>query len=351
MDVSVAGRRGVDDGRRRSAETPLAIGATLGHNQRMSRRSNAPRPTALRRDWFRALPVEEGHRVTTLELFFDLVYVFAFTQVTAWIAHEHSWHGTAQGLLVLGLLWWTWVMWSWTGNVVRADKGVPLLGFTASMVAIFVVALTIRSVWKAEAGELAAVAFALAYLSLRVVHAGVYLWSARGDATLMRQVAISAAAWIPAAGLLVVGAFLPPEQRLWWWAGTLTIDLAATWILAVRGDGWQVRSGGHFAERYGLIVILALGESVVAVGVAAESIELSTELILIAGLGVLAGLALRWPYFKDISPTLEEAIEEATPARQLDIARDSYTYMHLPLVVGVVTPASRRRELRVSEAA
>ncbi len=315
----------------------------MGQNQRMSLRS-----PALRRDWFRVMPVEEGHRVTTLELFFDLVYVFAFTQVTAWIAHEHSWHGTAQGLLVLGLLWWTWVAWSWTGNVVRADKGVPLLGFTASMVAIFVVALTIRSVWEAEAGELAAVAFALAYLALRVVHAGVYLWSARGDATLMRQVAISAAAWIPAAGLLVIGAFLPPEQRLWWWAGTLTIDLTATWILAVRGDGWQVRSGGHFAERYGLIVILALGESVVAVGVAAENIELSGTLIVIAALGVLAALALWWPYFKDISPTLEEAIEEATPAGKVDIARDSYTYMHLPLVAGVIVAAAGVEEAVVT---
>lgn len=306
------------------------------------------RPPAQRRQWFAALPVEEGHRVTTLELFFDLVYVFAFTQITAWIAHEHSWHGTAQGLLVLGLLWWTWVAWSWTGNVVRADKGVPLLGFITSMVAIFVIALTIRSVWEADAGQLAAVAFALAYLTLRVVHAGVYLWSARGDATLVRQITISAAAWIPAAGLLVVGAFLPPEQRLYWWAGTLAIDLAATWILAVRGAGWQVRSGGHFAERFGLIVILALGESVVAVGVAAENIELSAELILIAALGVLAALALWWPYFKDISPTLEEAIEEATPARKVDIARDSYTYMHLPLVAGVIVAAAGVEEAVVT---
>jgi len=132
------------------------------------------RSPALRRDWFRVMPVEEGHRVTTLELFFDLVYVFAFTQVTAWLAHEHSWHGTAQRLLVLGLLWWTWVAWSWTGNVVRADKGVPLLGFTASMVAIFVVALTIRSVWEAEAGETAAAGVEEAVVTLAEHHsAGV----------------------------------------------------------------------------------------------------------------------------------------------------------------------------------
>jgi len=95
-------------------------------------------------------------------------------------------------------------------------------------------------------------------------------------------------------------------------------------------------------------VILALGESVVAVGVAAENLELSTELILIAGLGVLAGLALWWPYFKDLSPTLEEAIEEAAPARQLDIARDSYTYMHLPLVAGVIVAAAGVEEAVVT---
>jgi len=280
------------------------------------------------------------HRVTTLELFFDLVYVFAFTQITAWIAHERSWHGTAQGLLVLAILWWTWVAWSWLGNVMRADVGAPLAAFIASAAAIFAIALTIRSVWHSEGGALAPMAFAAFYVAIRVIHALVYLWGARGDAVLFRQILITAAAWIPAAALLFVGAVLPPEQRLWWWAGTLALDLGATWILAVKGPGWRIHSGGHFAERFGLIVILALGESVVAVGVAAESIPLSGRLIGVALLGVLTALALWWPYFKDIGPALEEAMIEADEHRKVDIARAWYTYLHLPLVAGVILAAA-----------
>jgi len=283
---------------------------------------------------------DADHRVTTLELFFDLVYVFAFTQITAWLAHEHSWHGTAQGLLVLAILWWTWVAWSWLGNVMRADRGVPLAAFIASAAAAFAIALTIRSVWGAAGGALAPMTFAGFYLAIRVIHAAVYLWGARGDSVLFRQILLTSAAWIPAASLLFVGALLPAEQRLWWWAGTLTLDLAATWILAVKGPGWRVHSGGHFAERFGLIVILALGESVVAVGVAAESIALSPQLIGIAVLGVCTAVALWWPYFKDIGPTLEEAILEADPKRKVDIARSWYTYLHLPLVAGVIVAAA-----------
>lgn len=194
--------------------------------------------------------------------------------------------------MVLAILWWTWVAWSWLGNVMRADRGAPLAAFIASAAAAFAIALTIRSVWEAEGGTLAPVTFAGFYLAIRVIHALVYLWGARGDSVLFRQILITAAAWIPAASPPFVGALLPPEQRLWWWAGTLTVDLAATWILAVKGPGWRVHSGGHFAERFGLIVILALGESVVAVGVAAESIALSPELIGLAVLGVFAAVAL-----------------------------------------------------------
>jgi len=280
------------------------------------------------------------HRVTTLELFFDLVYVFAFTQITSWIAHEHSWRGTAQGLLVLAILWWTWVAWSWLGNVMRADRGAPLAAFITSAAAAFAIALTIRSVWEAEGGTLAPMTFAGFYLAIRVIHALVYLWGARGDSVLFKQILVTAAAWIPAAALLFVGALLAPEQRLWWWAGTLALDLGATWILAIKGPGWRVHSGGHFAERFGLIVILALGESVVAVGVAAESIALSPQLIGIAVLGVLTAVALWWPYFKDIGPTLEDAIIEAGPRRKVDIARAWYTYLHLPLVAGVILSAA-----------
>ena len=291
----------------------------------------------------RLLPVrltDERHSVTTMELFFDLVYVFAFTQVTAWIAHEHSVLGTAQGLLILAVMWWTWVAYAWIGNVMKADQGAPLLGFIVSMIAAFVIALSIRHVWEAGPGELAPLAFVTAYLVIRVVHALVYAWGARGNAMLLRQVLISAAFWVPSAALLFVGAFAEPEARLWWWAATLALDLLGTWILAVKLGGWILPAPLHFAERFGLIVILALGESVVAVGVAAEKIELDGMLIATAILGVTAAVSFWWVYFKDVGAALEHRLLASDDAGKLDLARDAYTYLHLPLVAGIIVAAA-----------
>ena len=288
----------------------------------------------------RAHITSEDHRVTTMELLFDVVYVFAFIQVTTWIAEEYSWRATVEGLVMLAILWWVWVAWAWLGNVIRADRGLPLAGFIVAMVAVFGIALTVRGIWEAEGGATAPVAFAALYALVRVVHAGVYLWGARDDAQLRRQILLSTAAWIPAAAMLVIGAMLPPEQRLWWWAGTVIADIVATWLLSVRGPGWKVHSGSHFAERFDLVVILALGESVLAVGITAADLDITRELLGIGLLGVLVSIALWWPYFKDVGPTLEEALEQADAARKPDIARDGYSYLHLPLIMGIILVAA-----------
>lgn len=278
----------------------------------------------------------EDHRVTTMELLFDVVYVYAFIQVTTWIAEEFSWRSTAEGLVMLAVLWWVWVAWAWLGNVMRADRGLPLAGFIVAMVAVFGLALTIQGIWEAEGGALAPMAFAAFYALVRLVHAAVYFWGARDDERLRRQILLTTAAWIPAAGLLIVGAMLPPEQRLYWWAGTVALDIVATWLLSVRGPGWRVNSGSHFAERFDLIVILALGESVLAVGITAADLDVSADLLGIALLGVLVAIALWWPYFKDVGPALEHALEAAPPERKPDLARDAYTYLHLPLIMGII---------------
>lgn len=287
---------------------------------------------------------DEDHRVTTMELLFDVVYVYAFIQVTSWIAGEHTWRAVAEGLVVLAVLWWVWIAWTWLGNVVRADRGLPLAGFITAMVAVFGIALTVKGIWEADGGSFAPLAFAAFYFVIRVVHGAVYLWAARGDEALRRQIMLTTAAWIPAAALLFVGALLPPEQRLWWWAGTVALDVLATWVLSVRGPGWRVQSGSHFSERFDLLVILALGESVLAVGITAAELDPTPALIALGLLGVLVAVALWWPYFKDVGPTLEDALEQAEPRRKADIARDAYTYLHLPLLMGIILVAAGNEE-------
>ncbi|MFW7415534.1 low temperature requirement protein A [Demequina sp. SO4-18] len=278
----------------------------------------------------------EDHRVTPKELLFDVVYVFAFIQVTDWIAEEFTWRATAEGLTVLAILWWVWISWAWLGNAMRADKGLPLAGFIVSMVAVFGLTVTIPDLWEAEGGGLAPMAFTALYVLIRVIHSAVYYFGSRDDDRVRRQVLLSTAAWIPAAGLLVVGAMAEPQERLYWWVGTVALDIVATWVLSVRGPGWKVHSGEHFAERFDLVVILAIGESVLAVGITAAGIELNPELMGIALLGVLIAIALWWPYFKDVGPTLENALKEADDEHRNDLARDAYTYLHLPLIMGIL---------------
>lgn len=287
---------------------------------------------------------EDDHRVTTLELLFDVVYVFAFVQVTTWIAEEHTWRATGEGLLVLAVLWWVWVVWGWLGNVSRADRGLPMAGFIVALVAVFGIALTIDGIWEAEGGAIEPLAFSVLYLVVRVVHAAVYLVAARGDARLTRQIWLSTAAWIPAAVLLVAGALLPPEQRLWWWAGTVALEALATWVLSVKGPGWRVQSGSHFAERFDLIMILALGESVLSLGITIADFDLTAELLGVGLLGVLVSIALWWPYFKGVGPATEHALHEADDDHKADIARDCYTYLHLPLVAGIILVAAGLEE-------
>lgn len=199
--------------------------------------------------------------------------------------------GTAQGLVTLAILWWTWAGWSWLGNTFEADHGAPMAGFLTSAAAVFALSLTIKDVWEAPARDAAPLTFVACYLVVRAVRAGVYLWSARGEPRLQKQVLVTAADWMPSALTLGVGAFVDPHARLWWWKVTLAFDLLSTWILAVRGPGWSVRSPEHFAERFALIVILALGESVVAVGVATQDLEFEGEIVALSVVGVGAAVA------------------------------------------------------------
>ena len=148
-----------------------------------------------------------GEGATTFELFFDLVYVFAVTQVTALVVHDHGVTGVVRGLVLLAMLWWTWCAFTWLGNEVRADTGIGMVGFGLAMFGVFVVALTIPEAWAdADGGLDGPMVLVGAYLLVRVVHLVVYGVAAQGDAGLRRQIAVS---WLPLVAmgvLLVIGA-------------------------------------------------------------------------------------------------------------------------------------------------
>ncbi|WP_221623170.1 low temperature requirement protein A [Micromonospora globispora] len=287
----------------------------------------------------------EGSTVTPLELFFDLVFVYALTQVTALMAADLTGRGLLHGLLVLALLWWCWCCYSWLGNTVRADEGVVRLALFAVMATMFVVAATIPEAFSDLPGGLSGpVVFAACYLVVRVLHLVIYWYAARGDAGLRRQVVRAALPMLGGATLLFSAALLPeqltddPQRvgtiRTLLWVLALAIDYGG--IMAIGARGWRIYSAAHWTERHGLIIIVALGESLVAIGVGVTALPISWPIIVASVLGIVVAAALWWAYFDVVAIAAERVLQRAEGAERAALGRDSYTYLHLPMVAGII---------------
>jgi low temperature requirement protein LtrA len=283
----------------------------------------------------RIVSVSEEARVTPIELFFDLVFVFAITQVTALIADHLTGHGVLRGLLVLALLWWCWVGYAWLGNVVRADEGVGRAAMFGAMAAMFVLALSVPEAFDDLPGGVnGPVVLALAYLAVRVLHVVIF-WLASGhDPGLRRQVIRFVPSVIGGTALLLVASQLEGRAQTVAWGVALVADYLGT-ILA-GASGWRLHSAAHFAERHSLIVIIALGESIVAIGVGTGHLPLSAPVIVASVLGLTLAGSLWWAYFDVVSLIAERALRRSVGEARARLARDAYSYLHLPMIAGIV---------------
>jgi low temperature requirement protein LtrA len=280
------------------------------------------------------VPTEEGHSVTTLELFFDLVFVFAITQVTTFMAVDLGWRSVLRGLVLLSLLWFAWCSYAWLGNQAHADEGIVRGAVIVAMAAMFVVALAIPGGWGGEGGGInAPVLLAAALAVVRLTHLGVYAVAAAGDAALRRQLVRAAVPVCASAALLVAGALAGGPRQTALWALAVVVDYTGIYA---SGADWRLPAPGHFAERYGLIVIIALGESLIAVGVGAAGFPLTVPTVAAALLGMTVSVALWWAYFDVVAPVAERVLRSRTGIDRVRLARDSYTYLHFPMVAGVI---------------
>ena len=280
----------------------------------------------------RLTPVmREGERVKPLELFFDLVFVLALTQCTALMVDHVSWEGLARGTLLLGLLWWAWVGYAWLTSVVDPEEGAVRIAIFAAMGALLLAALSLPQAFGDGALE-----FALAYCAVRAAHVALFLLASRGDPALRRSVWGLAGGAAAGCTILVAGSFLDPGWQAALWALALALDMAEPYIAAA--DSWRLVPG-HFAERHGLIVIVALGESIVALGVAAE-VGLGVGVAAAALLGIVLVSELWWIYFDIVVIANVRRLVRAPVGReQNELARDVYSYLHFPLVAGIVIAA------------
>jgi low temperature requirement protein LtrA len=275
--------------------------------------------------------LRDGERVTPLELFFDLVFVLAITQCTALMAATPTWEGLAQGLLVLGVLWWSWTGYAWLTSVVDPEEGAVRLVMFLAMAAFLVAALCVPEAFGSEA-----LLFALAYGVVRVAHILLFLLASRDDHALRRATLGLAVSTAIGVGILLLAAAADGWLQGGLWTLALALDMAGG--IVIEPSGWRLVPG-HFAERHGLIVIIALGESIVAIGVGA-GLQIDAGVVAAAVLGIVVAAALWWLYFDVVAPvSTRRLIAAAEGAERNRMARDSFSYLHFPMVAGIVLVA------------
>jgi low temperature requirement protein LtrA len=271
--------------------------------------------------------MREGERVTPLELFFDLVFVLALTQCTTLVTRTPTWEGVLKAMLVLGVLWWSWGGYAWLTSVVDPEEGTVRLAMFAAMAAFLVAALCVPGAFGSEA-----VLFACAYAAVRAAHIALFMIASRDDPELRRSVLGLAISTAIGVGLLLAAAFAGGTIQLALWGLALLIDLGGPYLFGV--EGWKLVPG-HFAERHGAIVIIALGESIVAIGIGARP-TIGAGVVAAAVLGVVIAAALWWTYFDVTAIIAGRRLARAAAGRERnEIARDSYSYLHFPMIAGI----------------
>jgi low temperature requirement protein LtrA len=275
--------------------------------------------------------LREGEVVKPLELFFDLVFVLGFTQCTALMEAQPTWEGIGRGMLVLAMLWWAWVGYAWLTSVIEPEEGAVRIVMFAAMAGLIVVALCVP-----EAFGDRALLFAVAYGVVRAAHIALFLIASRDDAALRRSVVGLAVSSAVGVGLLIGASFLSGGAQEGLWALAILLDWGGPAVFGAQG--WRLVPG-HFAERHGLVIILALGESIVALGVGAQ-VDLTAGVITAAVLGVGLAAGLWWTYFDVVALVTARRLALAPEGRvRNNLARDSYSYLHFPMVAGIVLTA------------
>jgi low temperature requirement protein LtrA len=283
-----------------------------------------------------AVPVAE-RRTSAVELLWDLVFVFAVTQVTSLLSRSLSWAGLGRSMLVLALMWWAWSAFVWVTNAYDEDAA-PMR--TTLLVATPLVFLTGVAVPHAFGDE--ATLFAATYAGVRLMHLALYADASRRGQASASAIAGFAGTVALGLALLLAGSFIGGWQQDALWAAAVVIDYAGPGLIS-RGRlrGIQQIAAAHFAERYGLFILICLGESVVAVGVSAGSRPPSAETVAAAGCGIAITLGLWWTYFGRYATIAERRLREH-PEPVL-AASDAYSYLHLPLVAGIIILAAGAR--------
>ena len=274
-----------------------------------------------------ARAVDHEHRVTPRELFFDLVFVFAFTQVAALLAGDPTFAGIGRGVLVLGALWWAWTAYAWLTNTVDPEEGVIGAALLIALIAMFVAALVVPDVFDDEG-----VLFGAAFFVVIAMHLALYALAGRGNRDLFVAV-LRLAPWTLVGAALILVAGVAEGARTWLWLAALACTYVGAFMSG--STGWQLHAS-HLAERYGLVIIIALGEAFVSIGIGAAGIDIGPGEVLAAILGLLVATSFWLAYFDFFSIRGEQMLRAREGPERVALARDAYAYAHLPMIIGIV---------------
>ena len=279
--------------------------------------------------------VIEDKAVLPLELFFDLVFVLGITQAVALVVGGHDGQALWRAALILAMLWWGWSQFTWTANSIALQSDRTRIAFFVAMGAALIMAVSVPTAFG-DGG----VWIAVGYIVVRATGVWLHLTETADPETLASARFFATVSWI---GPLVflLGAFVDPPARTWIWLLAFLLEVASAAI--VGGAVWRIRAG-HFAERHGLIYIIALGEGIVAIGIVAARAELDGVLALTMLLAIAGAAVLWWSYFDRFAETIEGALQAAGDSQGV-VARDAYSLGHYPMIVGIVLFAAAAEEI------
>jgi low temperature requirement protein LtrA len=274
--------------------------------------------------------VGEERRTSPVELLWDLVFVFAVTQVAALLSSDIGWARLGESMLVLALVWWAWSAFVWAANAETTESPTLRLVLLLATVFIFITGLAVPGAFGREA-----TLFAATYAVVRLLHLALYAHESRQGNASWTAIAGFTVTVLIGMALLIVGSFFHGTVRAVLWTAAVAIDYAGpAWLTRERLRGLQRVAVAHFAERYSLFIIICLGESIVAIGLGASHQKLDAAEVAAVALALLGTVGLWWTYFDRFAAIAEARLREHDDP--VLAAADSYSYLHLLLVAGII---------------